>query len=81
MIESEQMMALAIDFNKQRSSGAITHVICAKCGGNNAISNREVLPWQLKTITIDETGRARLFRLVWTCTHCHEEYDLGLLKT
>ena len=73
--------SLAIAFNEQRGVSQTTHLICAKCGGDNAVSNRYVLPWELNTIIVDESGKGRLFRLVWTCEYCKESYDLGLIQT
>ena len=77
----ENMMTMSIAFNQQRAVSQTTHLKCAKCGGDNAISNRDVLPWRLETITIDNSGKGQLFRLIWCCNHCNEEYDLGLLKS
>ena len=61
--------------NKQRGISQITHLICAKCGGDNTIFNRDVLPWGL-----DRFVDCDLLRLSWTCIHCKESYDLGLIR-
>lgn len=64
-----------IELNRKRFVSQTTHLICAKCGADNSISNRELLPLKY------EVEADNLIRIHYNCPSCNEEYDLGLVKT
>jgi Zn finger protein HypA/HybF involved in hydrogenase expression len=61
-----------IDQNRQRFISQTTHIICAKCGGDTPISNRELLPIKTEFVT------DKIVRIFFPCPKCDETYDLGL---
>lgn len=61
-----------IEINRRRFVSQTTHFICAKCGGNTPLSNRELLPLQT-TLVAD-----KLVRIYFPCPKCDETYDIGL---
>lgn len=63
-----------IELNKKRFISQITHFTCAKCGGDNKISNRDILPFNIIDLTND------LIQINFTCEKCSENYDLGICK-
>ena len=62
----------AIRINQGRFISQTTHFICAKCGGDTPLSNRELLP--LKTELVAD----KLVRIYFPCPKCDETYDIGL---
>lgn len=63
-----------IKLNKKRFISQTTHLICAKCGSDNKVSNRDILPFNLIELTNN------LIQINFTCEKCSETYDLGICK-
>jgi len=61
-----------VRINQGRFISQTTHFICAKCGGDTPLSNRELLP--LKTELVAD----KLVRIYFPCPKCDETYDIGL---
>ena len=61
-----------VRINQGRFISQTTHFICAKCGGDTPLSNRELLP--LKTELVVD----KLVRIYFPCPKCDETYDIGL---
>ena len=61
-----------VRINQGRFISQTTHFICAKCGGNTPLTNRELLP--LKTELVAD----KLVRIYFPCPKCDETYDIGL---
>lgn len=61
-----------VRINQGRFISHTTHFICAKCGGDTPLTNRELLP--LKTELVAD----KLVRIYFPCPKCDETYDIGL---
>jgi len=61
-----------VRINQGRFISQTTHFICAKCGGDTPLTNRELLP--LKTELVAD----KLVRIYFPCPKCDETYDIGL---
>ena len=61
-----------VRINQGRFISQTTHFICAKCGGDTPLSNRELLP--LKTELVAD----KLVKIYFPCPKCDETYDIGL---
>ena len=61
-----------VRINHGRFISQTTHFICAKCGGDTPLTNRELLP--LKTELVAD----KLVRIYFPCPKCDETYDIGL---
>lgn len=61
-----------VRINQGRFVSQTTHFICAKCGGDTPLSNRELLP--IKTELVVD----KLVRIYFPCPKCDETYDIGL---
>jgi len=61
-----------VRINQGRFISQTTHFICAKCGGDTPLTNRELLP--LKTELVAD----KLVRIYFPCPKCEETYDIGL---
>lgn len=61
-----------VKINQGRFISQTTHFICAKCGGDTPLTNRELLP--LKTELVAD----KLVRIYFPCPKCDETYDIGL---
>lgn len=58
--------------NQDRFISQTTHTICAKCGGDTSLTNRELLPFKTELV-VD-----KLVRIYFPCPKCDECYDIGL---
>jgi len=61
-----------LERNRKRFVSHTTHLICAHCGGDIPLTNRELLPLKIELV-LDN-----LAKIHFSCPKCDETYDIGL---